>query len=124
MGALRYQHTRWSWCKIQPPGLIPTFKVTLIRLCKVLVMWSNGSFELHWDKKISFVIVFHQLYHNPAPFIGPAVLPDVSLHAALSPELVLHEICVVRGGDEVMAQWLAHVLEDAPPLWVEDGAIW
>lgn len=53
----------------------------------------------------------------------PAALPDVSFHTALSSELVLHQVGVVRGGDEVMAQRLAHVLVDAPPLWVEDGAL-
>lgn len=50
-------------------------------------------------------------------------LPDISLHTALSSELVLHQVGVVGGGDEVMAQRLAHVLEDAPPLWVKDGAL-
>lgn len=53
----------------------------------------------------------------------PAAAPDVSLHAAMSSELVLHEVGVVGGGDEVMAQRLAHVLEDAPPLCVKDGAL-
>lgn len=53
----------------------------------------------------------------------PAVVPDVSLHTALSSELVLHQVRVVGGGDEVMAQRLAHVLEDAPLLWVKDGVL-
>lgn len=53
----------------------------------------------------------------------PAVVPDVSLHTALSSELVLHQVGVVGGGDEVMAQRLAHVLEDAPLLWVKDGVL-
>lgn len=74
-------------------------------------------------KKICLASIFHQFYHNPPSYFAPAVLPDVSLHTALSSELVLHEICVVRGRDEVMAQWLAHVLKDTPPLWVEDGAV-
>lgn len=52
-----------------------------------------------------------------------AAVPDVSLHAAMSSELVLHEVGVVGGGDEIMAKRLAHVLEDAPPLWVKDGAL-
>ena len=60
-----------------------------------------------------------QQQHN----ILQAVLPDVPLHTALASELVLHQVRVVGGGDEVMAQRLAHVLEDAPPLWVEDGAL-
>lgn len=55
--------------------------------------------------------------------MNPAVLPDVSLNAALSPKLVLHQIGVVGGGDEVMAQRLGHVLEDSLALGVEDGAL-
>lgn len=51
------------------------------------------------------------------------MLPDVSLHTAVSSELVLHQIGVVGGGDEVMAQRLAHVLEDPPAPRVEDRTL-
>ena len=55
--------------------------------------------------------------------MSPAAVPDVSFHTALPSELVLHQVGVVGGGDKVMAQRLVHVLEDASPLWVEDGAL-
>lgn len=41
----------------------------------------------------------------------------------MAPELVLQQVCVVRGGDEVVAQGQRHVLVDALVLWVEDRAL-
>ena len=49
--------------------------------------------------------------------------PDVALHATLAPELVLHQVGVVRGGDEVMAERLVQVLEETAPPGVLDGAL-
>lgn len=50
-------------------------------------------------------------------------VPDIPLHTAVSSELVFHKVRVVGGGDEVMAQGLAHVLVNAPTLRVKDGAL-
>lgn len=50
------------------------------------------------------------------------VLPDVTLDTAVSPELVLQQVGVVGGGDEVMAQWLAHVLVELLHSWVKNRA--
>lgn len=52
----------------------------------------------------------------------PVLLPDVSLHTALSSELVLHQVGVVGRWDEIMTEWLSHVLKDPPLLWVKNGA--
>lgn len=54
-------------------------------------------------------------------------LPDVGLCAAGPLELVLHQVGVMGGGDEVMVNWLGHVLvhflvggvEDKPLLLVQ-----
>lgn len=54
--------------------------------------------------------------------MNQAALPYIPFHTAVSSELVLHQVGVVGGGDEIMAQRLAHVLEDTLPLWVKDGA--
>jgi len=48
---------------------------------------------------------------------------DVCLQAALSPQLVLQEVGVVRGGDEVVAERLAHVLVELPVLGFKYGAL-
>lgn len=50
-------------------------------------------------------------------------LLDVSLGAAGSFELILQEIGVVRGGDEVVAEWFAHVLVDVLVAGVEDHSV-
>ena len=47
----------------------------------------------------------------------------VRLQAALPPELVLQQVCVMGGGEEVVAEWLAHVLVEVLVLHVEDGAL-
>lgn len=52
-----------------------------------------------------------------------APLPDVALDAALAPDLVLYQVGVVGGGDEVVAERLAHVLPQCPVPGVEDGAL-
>jgi len=54
---------------------------------------------------------------------GAAPLPDVALDAALAPDLVLYQVGVVGGGDEVVAERLAHVLPQHPVPGVEDGAL-
>lgn len=38
-------------------------------------------------------------------------------------ELILHQVGIVGGGNKVMAQGLAHVLEDTPPARVKNGAL-
>ncbi|TNN68542.1 hypothetical protein EYF80_021188 [Liparis tanakae] len=43
--------------------------------------------------------------------------------AALTPQLVLQEVGVVRGGDEVVAERLAHVLVELPVLGFKYGAL-
>lgn len=50
-------------------------------------------------------------------------LPDIPLHTAVSSELVFHKVCVVGGGNEVMAQGLAHVLVNTSMLRVKDAAL-
>lgn len=54
---------------------------------------------------------------------GAVPLPDVALDAAVAPDLVLYQVGVVGGGDEVMAEWLVHVLPQCPVLGIEDGAL-
>lgn len=54
---------------------------------------------------------------------GAVPLPDVALDAAVASELILYQVGVVGGGDEVVAEWLAHVLPQPPVLGVEDGAL-
>lgn len=46
-------------------------------------------------------------------------LPDVGLGAAVSSQLVLGEVGVVGGGDEVVSQRLSHVLVNSAVLGVE-----
>lgn len=46
-------------------------------------------------------------------------LPDVWLCAAVPCQLVLGEVCVVGGGDEVVCQWVLHVLVNPGMLWVK-----
>ena len=48
---------------------------------------------------------------------------DVSLQAAVSSQLVLQQVGVVRGGDEVVAERLAHVLVELSVLRFENGAL-
>lgn len=50
-------------------------------------------------------------------------LLDVSLDTARSFELILQEIGVVRGGDEVVAERPAHVLVDVLVAGVEDQTV-
>lgn len=83
---------------------------------------SHESVHHLWD--------LNNLSHNTTVVLVPKLtsgfkllLPDVSLHTALSSELVLHQVCVVGGRDEIVAQREGHVLVDAPLLWVEDGAL-
>lgn len=47
-------------------------------------------------------------------------LPDVGLGTARPFELVLHQIGVMGGGDEVMIDWLPHVLVHINVGGVED----
>lgn len=48
---------------------------------------------------------------------------DVGLLAAVSSQLVLQQVRVVRGGDEVVAERSAHVLVKLPVLRPEYGAV-
>lgn len=48
---------------------------------------------------------------------------DVCLQAAVSSQLVLQQVGVVRGGDEVVAERLAHVLVELSVLRFENGAL-
>lgn len=50
-------------------------------------------------------------------------LLDVGLGAAGPFELVLHQVRVVRGGDEVVVEGLRHVLVQEAVGRVEDGAV-
>ena len=47
----------------------------------------------------------------------------VCLQAALAPELVLQQVGIVGGGEEVVAERLAHVLVEVLVGGVEDGAL-
>lgn len=48
----------------------------------------------------------------------------VRFSAAGSLELVLHQVCVMRGGDEVMVERLVHVLVNTFMGRVEDQPLW
>ncbi len=50
--------------------------------------------------------------------------PGIHVHPGLWHQLVTHQVGVVWGGDEVVAQWLAHVLVHIVVLWVEDVPRW
>lgn len=52
------------------------------------------------------------------------LLPDVSLCAAGPFELILHEVGVVRGGDEVVVEGLVHVLVHLCVLGIEKHGLW
>ena len=58
------------------------------------------------------------------PDRGGDLLPDVSLGAAGPFELILHQIGVVRGGDEVVTEGPAHVLIHLLVLCIEDHSFW
>lgn len=66
----------------------------------------------HWGRKVL-----------EGSWDGAVPLPDVALDAAVAPDLVLYQVSVVGGGDEVMAEGLAHVLPQCPVLGIEDGAL-
>lgn len=66
----------------------------------------------HWDRRV--------LGGNQE---GAAPLPDVALNAALASDLVLNQVGIVGGGDEVVAERLAHVLPQCLVPGVEDGAL-
>lgn len=51
-------------------------------------------------------------------------LPYICLCAAGSLQLVLHQICVVGGGDEVMVEGLGHVLVHTLVSGVENHTLW
>lgn len=51
-------------------------------------------------------------------------LPDVSLCAAGPFQLILHEVGVVRGGDEVVVERLLHVLVHLCVLRIENHGLW
>lgn len=50
--------------------------------------------------------------------------PGIHVHPGLRHQLVAHQVGVVRGGDEVVAQRLGHVLVHVVVLWVEDVPSW
>lgn len=52
------------------------------------------------------------------------MLPNVRLCAAGAFELILHEVGVVRGGDEVVVEGLAHILVHILVVWIQNHGIW
>lgn len=50
-------------------------------------------------------------------------LPYVGLSAARAFKLILHQVSVVGGGDEVMVEGLAHILEHLLMSGVKDRAL-
>lgn len=52
----------------------------------------------------------------------PVLSLDVCLLAAVTSQLILHEIGIVGGRDEVVAKRLAHILMKLPELWFKYGA--
>lgn len=59
----------------------------------------------------------HTTFHTAAAGLQH---PGVHVHPGLGHELVAHQVGVVRGGDEVVAQWLGHVLVHGVVFWVEN----
>lgn len=51
------------------------------------------------------------------------VLLDVGLKAALASQLVLHQVGVVRGGNEIVAERLAHILVETQTVGFENRTL-
>lgn len=63
--------------------------------------------------------------HSPSTHPGlpdlSAFLPDICFGATVPTNLVVSQVCVMRRGDEIVAQWLAHVLIDLSVGLVENA---
>lgn len=79
----------------------------------------NPDFALHFKNfpNAGYFILLHQ------SITWYTWLPDISLHTTMPSELILHQVGIVGGGNKVMAQGLAQVLEDTPPPRVKNGAL-